>query len=60
MTQKLQELFNLAPTDEVTVEEATHTIEENNAILADVNMMQLIRLMPHYHTLMTLIQQTLN
>ena len=38
MTKKLEELFNLAPTDEVTVEEATHTIEENNAILADVNL----------------------
>ena len=38
ITKKLEELFNLAPTDEVTVEEATHTIEENNAILADVNL----------------------
>ena len=38
MTQKLQELFNLAPTEEPTVEEAKHVIEENTAILADVDL----------------------
>ena len=33
MTQKLQELFNLAPTEEPTVEDANTTIEENRAML---------------------------
>lgn len=36
MTKKLEELFNL-PTDDATPEEAQHTIEENRAIIADVD-----------------------
>lgn len=36
MTKKLEELFNL-PTDDATPEEAKHTIEENRAIIAEVD-----------------------
>ncbi len=36
MTKKLEELFNL-PTDGTTPEEAQHTIEENRAIIAEVD-----------------------
>jgi hypothetical protein len=38
MTQKLQELFNLAPTEEPTVEETTTTIEENRAMIAEMDL----------------------
>ena len=38
MTQKLQELFNLAPTEEPTVEDANTTIEENRAILVEMDL----------------------
>ena len=38
MTQKLQELFNLAPTEEPTVEEVNNTIEENQAMLAEIDL----------------------
>jgi len=37
MTQKLSELFNLPPAEEVTAEEAEHTIEENREIIAAVD-----------------------
>ena len=38
MTQKLEELFNLPPnsSDDATVEQAEHTIEENRAIIEEV------------------------
>jgi hypothetical protein len=38
MTQQLQELFNLAPTEEPTVEEVNNTIEENQAMLAEIDL----------------------
>ena len=38
MTQKLQELFNLAPTEEPTVEDANTTIEENRAMLVEMDL----------------------
>ena len=38
MTQKLQELFNLAPTEEQTVEDANTTIEENRAMLVEMDL----------------------
>ena len=38
MTQKLQELFNLAPTEESTVEDANTTIEENRAMLVEMDL----------------------
>lgn len=37
MTQKLSELFNLPPTDDSTVEDAEHTIEENREMIAAVD-----------------------
>ena len=37
MTQKLSELFNLPPAEEVTAEEAEHTIEENREMIAAVD-----------------------
>ena len=37
MTQKLQELFNLSPTDDQTPESAGQTIEENRAIIKEVD-----------------------
>ena len=37
MTQKLSELFNLPPVEEVTAEEAEHTIEENREMIAAVD-----------------------
>ena len=37
MTQKLQELFNLPPTDDQTPESAGQTIEENRAIIKEVD-----------------------
>jgi len=37
MTQKLQELFNLAPTEEATVDEANTTIEENRALIEEID-----------------------
>ena len=37
MTQKLSELFNLPPTEDVTAEEAEHTIEENREMIAAVD-----------------------
>ena len=38
MTQKLQELFNLAPTEESTVDDATTTIEENRAMIEEMDL----------------------
>lgn len=38
MTQKLTELFNLAPSEEQTIEEANTTIEENKAMIAEVDL----------------------
>ena len=38
MTQKLQELFNLPPAEESTVEEATATIEENRALIEETDL----------------------
>lgn len=38
MTQKLQELFNLAPTDEATVDDANTTIEENRALIEEMDL----------------------
>lgn len=38
MTQKLQELFNLPPTDETTSEEAETTIEENREMIEAVDL----------------------
>lgn len=37
MTQKLSELFNLPPAEEVTAEEVEHTIEENREMIAAVD-----------------------
>ncbi len=37
MTQKLSELFNLPPAEDLTAEEAEHTIEENREIMAAVD-----------------------
>lgn len=37
MTRKLEELFNL-PSDSATPEEAQHTIDENRAIIAEVDI----------------------
>jgi predicted nucleic acid-binding Zn-ribbon protein len=37
MTQKLQELFNLAPTEEPTVDDANTTIEENRALIEEMD-----------------------
>jgi hypothetical protein len=38
MTQKLQELFNLAPTEESTVDDANTTIEENRALIDEMDL----------------------
>ena len=38
MTQKLEELFNLPPSDTTTPEEANTTIEENRAIIQKVDL----------------------
>lgn len=38
MTQKLTELFNLPPTEDVTVEEAETTIEENRALIEEADV----------------------
>ena len=38
MTQKLSELFNLPPTEDTTPAEAEHTIEENRAIITEVDL----------------------
>jgi hypothetical protein len=38
MTQKLEELFNLPPTDATTPEEAKSSIEENRAIIQEVDL----------------------
>ena len=38
MTQKLEELFNLPPTDSTTPEEAKSSIEENRAIIQEVDL----------------------
>ena len=38
MTKKLEELFNLAPTEEPTVEDANTTIEENRAMLVEMDL----------------------
>ena len=38
MTQKLEELFNLPPTDETTVEDAETTIEENREMIEAVDL----------------------
>jgi hypothetical protein len=38
MTQKLEELFNLPPSDNTTSEEAKSTIEENHAIIKEVDL----------------------
>jgi hypothetical protein len=38
MTQKLSELFNLPPTEETTVEDAEHTIEENREMIEAVDL----------------------
>jgi hypothetical protein len=38
MTQKLQELFNLAPTEESTVDDANTTIEENRALIEEMDL----------------------
>ena len=37
MTQKLEELFNLSPSDATTPEEAKSSIEENRAIIKEVD-----------------------
>ena len=37
MTQKLQELFNLPPAEDQTPEQAETTIEENRAIIQEVD-----------------------
>lgn len=37
MTQKLSELFNLPPAEDQTPEQAEHTIEENRAIIQEVD-----------------------
>jgi len=37
MTQKLSELFNLPASEEITTEEATHTIEENRELIEAVD-----------------------
>ena len=37
MTQKLSELFNLPPIDDTTIEQAEHNIEENRAIIEEVD-----------------------
>ncbi len=37
MTQKLSELFNLPPTEDTTVEDAEHAIEENRELIAAVD-----------------------
>lgn len=37
MTQKLSDLFNLPPAEDTTPEQAEHTIEENRAIIKDVD-----------------------
>jgi hypothetical protein len=38
MTQKLEELFNLSPSDATTPEEAKSSIEENRAIIKEVDL----------------------
>lgn len=38
MTQKLEELFNLPPSDATTPEEAKSSIEENRAIIKEVDL----------------------
>ena len=38
MTQKLEELFNLPPSDSTTPEEAKSSIEENRAIIQEVDL----------------------
>jgi hypothetical protein len=38
MTQKLEELFNLPPAEETTPEEAKSSIEENRAIIQEVDL----------------------
>lgn len=38
MTQKLTELFNLPPAEDVTVEEAETTIEENRALIEEADV----------------------
>lgn len=38
MTQKLSELFNLPPSDEITQDAAEHTIEENREMIAAVDL----------------------
>jgi hypothetical protein len=38
MTQKLEELFNLPPADSATPEEAKSSIEENRAIIKEVDL----------------------
>lgn len=38
MTQKLEELFNLSPSDTTTAESAKTTIEENRAIIQEVDL----------------------
>ena len=38
MTQKLEELFNLPPTDETSVEDAETTIEENREMIEAVDL----------------------
>lgn len=37
MTQKLSELFNLPPAEDVTIDEAEHTIEENREMILAVD-----------------------
>jgi hypothetical protein len=38
MTQKLESLFNLPPAEDSTPEQAEHTIEENRAIIQEVDL----------------------
>jgi len=38
MTQKLSELFNLPPADDVTTDAAEHTIEENRALIEETDL----------------------
>lgn len=38
MTQKLSELFNLPPAEDVTIDEAEHTIEENREMIEAVDL----------------------
>ena len=38
MTQKLEELFNLPPSDATTLEQAQSSIEENRAIIQEVDL----------------------